>query len=162
MDTATPDNSPSPSDTTASDGQAGIQEDKPAVNLPGLDIKNKRITVANDDFGLWIYQLYTNMEKYKGYTVIMTGFVFKDETMEANEFVPARLAMTCCVADLSPCGLLCKYDKASGLKADAWVTVEGTLHMGKYKQDGEEYEEPQISVTKITPAREVKGYVYPY
>jgi len=36
------------------------------------------------------------------------------------------------------------------------------LHMGKVKYDGAEYDEPQVSVTKITPAGKVDGYVYPY
>ena len=94
----------------------------------------------------------------------MTGFVFKDpEITKKDEFIPARLAMTCCVADLSPSGLFCKYARASELKENSWVTVEGTIFMAKIKyDDGQYYDDPQISVTKITPAEEVDGYVYPY
>lgn len=76
--------------------------------------------------------------------------------------MPARLLMTCCVADLTPAGLICKYDKASGLEADSWVTVEGTLFIGQYEYEGKKYDDPQIHVTKITPAEAVDGYVYPY
>lgn len=131
--------------------------------LPGLDAANKKITVSNEAFGLWLSELYMNMDQYEGYTVVMTGFVFKDpELLKGDEFVPARLMMSCCVADLAPAGLLCKYDKASELKADAWVTVEGTLVIGQTEYDGQTYENPQLTVTKITPAEEVEGYVYPY
>jgi len=134
-----------------------------STDLPGLDVRNKKITVANEDFGVWISELYGNMERYKGYTVVITGFVFKDPGMlQADEFVPARLMMSCCVADLAPAGLLCNYDKAAELKADSWVTVEGTLFIGKHIYNNVEYDDPQISVTKITPAEEVKGYVSPY
>jgi putative membrane protein len=137
-------------------------EDEYSDDLPGLDAENKRIAVSNDDFGLWLSEIYMNMEKYKGYTVVMTGFVLKDtEMLKEDEFVPARLMMSCCVADLAPVGLLCKYDKASELKADSWVTVEGTLFVGKYEYDGQVYDDPQLSVTKIIPAEEVEGYVYP-
>jgi putative membrane protein len=133
------------------------------ADLPGLDVKNQKITVANDDFSIWLSEIYMNMEKYKGYTVVMTGFVFKDhEMIEQDEFVPARLMMSCCVADLAPAGLLCKYDKASELKAESWVTVEGTLSIGQYEYDGVQYDEPQINVRKIMPAEAVEGYVYPY
>ncbi len=70
--------------------------------------------------------------------------------------------MSCCVADLAPAGLLCKYDKAPELEADSWVTVEGTFFIAEYEYGGAPYNDPQISVTKITPAEEVEGYVYPY
>lgn len=131
--------------------------------LNGLDAVNKKITVSNDDFGLWLSEIYFNMEKYEGYTIVITGFVFKDpEIFKEDEFVPARLMMSCCVADLSPVGLRCKYDKASELKAESWVTVEGNLFMGQYEYEGTNYDDPQIAVTKTTPAEAVEDYVYLY
>jgi putative membrane protein len=145
------------------DGQTGVPEDEYSTGLPGLDVTNKKITVSNDDFGMWFSEIYLNMQIYEGYTVVMTGFVFKDsDFLKEDEFVPARLMMTCCVADLAPAGLLCKYDKVSELETDSWVTVEGTLFIGEYEYNGQVYDDPQISVTKITPAEEVEGYVYPY
>ncbi|HBC93949.1 MAG TPA: TIGR03943 family protein, partial [Pelotomaculum sp.] len=145
------------------DPKAGALQDEDAANLPGLDIKNQKITVANEDFGLWLSEIYINMEKYKGYQVIMTGFVFRNpEILKEDEFIPARPMMSCCAADLAPAGLVCKYDKASELKADSWVTVEGTLYIGEYEYGGVKYDDPQVAVTKITPAEAVEGYVYPY
>lgn len=70
--------------------------------------------------------------------------------------------MSCCVADLSPAGITCEYDKAPELEAGSWVTVEGTLQVGQYEYNGQQYKEPQITVTKITPAEEVKDYIYPF
>ncbi|MDR1540371.1 MAG: TIGR03943 family protein [Clostridiales bacterium] len=134
-----------------------------ANDLPGLDVQGKKITVPDDYFGAWISEICMNMNLYEGYTVVMTGFVFKDPTMlKEDEFVPARLMMSCCVADLSPAGLLCKYDKVSELEAESWVTVEGTLFIGKYEFDGQFYDDPQISVTKITPAQAIEAYSYPF
>ena len=142
---------------------ADVTEKEESADLPGLDAANRKITVSNEYFGMWISELFENRKRYEGYTVVMTGFVFKDpEMLKEDEFVPARLMMTCCVADLSPAGLLCKYDKASELKADSWVTVEGTLLIGQYELDGEKYDDPQLTVTKVTPAEAVEGYVYPY
>ncbi|HWQ75900.1 MAG TPA: TIGR03943 family protein [Syntrophomonas sp.] len=149
-------------DTAAPDTQTSVSEGEYSTGLPGLDIANKKITVSNDDFDLWFSEIYSDMEKYKGYTVIMTGYVYKDpEFMKSNEFVPARLMMSCCVADLSPAGIICRYDKASALKEDSWVTVTGTLFIGQYEYDGHKYDDPQLIVTKITPAEKVEGYVYP-
>lgn len=156
------DNISGDTDYSVSDEQTDFSEDGYASNLPGLDLKNKTITVSNDDFGMWISEIYFNMQKYKGFKISMTGFVFRDpETPKKNEFIPARLMMSCCAADLVPLGLRCEYDKASGLKADSWFTVEGTIFIGKYKFDGVEYDDPQVTVTKITPAEKVEGYVYP-
>ncbi|MCB8817087.1 TIGR03943 family putative permease subunit [Desulfosporosinus shakirovi] len=145
------------------DPQTHVSEEQYSTDLPGLDVKKKKITIANEDFGVWISELYGNMERYKGYTVLITGFVFKDsEMLQADEFVSARLMMSCCAADLIPAGLLCNYAKAAELKTDSWVTVEGTLFIGKHIYNNVAYDDPQISVTKITPAEEVKGYVTPY
>ncbi|SDG30050.1 hypothetical protein [Desulfosporosinus hippei] len=54
--------------------------------------------------------------------------------------------------------MICNYAKAAELKTDSWVTVEGTLFIGKHIYNNVAYDDPQISVTKITPAEEVKGY----
>lgn len=64
----------------------------------------------------------------------MTGQVYKNTPVMAdNEFVPARLVMACCVADLSPCGLFCTYGNVSELESDSWVTVTGILYGEQYK-----------------------------
>lgn len=150
---------PGPGNAEAPGTKPALSGEEFAAALPGLDKKNKKITVGNEYFYQWICELYSNMEKYSGYRISMTGFVFKDHvTMADNEFVPARLTMTCCIADLTPFGLVCQYDGVSELKPESWVTVEGVLHIGKSMQN----EEPQITVTKIKPAEEVEGYVYPF
>jgi putative membrane protein len=157
------DTEPIDSDTTIPDTQTNMQDEYDSSDLPGLDMENKKITIYDDDFGMWLSELYMDMDKYEGYTVVMTGFVFKDtEVLNENEFVPARLMMTCCVADLSPAGLVCTYDKVSELEKDSWVTIEGTLVIGEFEYDGQTYNDPQIAVTKVTLTDEVEGYVYPY
>ncbi|MDW2798023.1 TIGR03943 family protein [Clostridium boliviensis] len=102
-------------------------------------------------------------EQYEGYTITMTGYVLKDtKAYGENEFAVARLAMTCCVADLAPAGILCDYSQVKSLKEDSWITVEGTLNLNYDDYDGHKYADPLIMVTKITPAEKVEGYVYPY
>lgn len=131
--------------------------------LPGLNAENREISVANDYFGLWLNEIYMDMDKYKSHKITMTGFVFKDpEFMKENEFSVSRLVMSCCAADLAPAGLICIYDGPDELKAGSWITVEGTLEIGKTVYDGTEFDDPKIILTKITPAQEVEGYVYLY
>jgi putative membrane protein len=155
-------------DTTATtafvgaDSAAG-QSDSASEELPGLDVANKTITVDDDDFSMWVTELYVHMQQYEGYNISMTGYIFKDpKILGEGQFVPARLMMSCCVADLVPSGIVCLYSNADILKQDVWVTVEGTLTVGERTVDGFQSQEPQIKVTKIATAKEVKGYVYPY
>ncbi|WP_101698065.1 TIGR03943 family putative permease subunit [Clostridium minihomine] len=136
----------------------GKKEPAYGSELSGLDEANKTITVTDSEFYLWITKLYESPDQYEGYQIKMTGSVFRDSSqMQQNEFVPARLMMTCCVSDLTPVGLLCQYDGTAQLKTDSWVTVEGTVFYADY----EGIKEPRISVSSITPAQEVPGYLYP-
>ena len=125
----------------------------------GLDEINKRIEVADDNFYKWISEIYKDTKKYEGYTIVMTGYVFKDpQYFKEDEFIPARLTMMCCSADLAPIGMLCQYNDVAKLEADTWVTVEGIIKI-KISDVGEE---PVVYVTKVIQAEEVEGYVYPF
>lgn len=131
--------------------------------LPGLDTELKTITVSNDDFGFWVSEINMNPQKYVNYKIKMTGFVYIDpDTFQKDEFMASRLLMTCCVADLSPVGLICKYDKTSQLKTNSWVTVEGVLFTSEYEYNGQACYTPELTVTEMLPAKEVTGYVYAY
>lgn len=45
-------------------------------------------------------------EQDTGYTIVITGYLLKDpESFGKDEFAAARLAMTCCVADIAPAGV---------------------------------------------------------
>jgi putative membrane protein len=117
------------------------------------------IEVEDEAFYSWMNELYVNLDTYVGCRIAMTGFVFKDpEVFGADEFVPARLGMTCCVADLVPYGLVCKYAGAGELEPDTWVRVEGVVRKGEYAG----FEEPQIEVSSVEPADPVEGYIYPF
>ena len=145
-------------DSAASYDQAYGYEEAGAA-LSGLDPAARKITVNNDEFYQWLEKLFFDPDPYEGYTIRMTGFVFKDpEFLEPDEFVPARLVMSCCVADLLPFGMICRSEDAGGLQADSWVTVEGVIRITE--ENG--YREPQAWITEIVPAEEVEGYIYPF
>ena len=128
------------------------------VTIHGFDSKDKKIVISDKEFYTWVNAIYNDMNKLNGYQVTMTGSVYKNsETLETNQFVPARLLMTCCTADLEPCGLLCEYSNISSLKKDEWVTVTGTITKGTYHGNPE----PHIVVQNIKPAAPLNGYIYP-
>jgi len=141
---------------------------KPAVDaqqeeIDGLTPASRTIAITTENYYDWMERLYNNCTAYEGYTVTMTGYVINGSDVFAeNEFALARLVMTCCTADLSPVGIICKYESASQLEPDDWYSVEGTLIAASYEIDGTTYSEPQLAVTSITPVEAVSGYVYPY
>ncbi len=146
-----------------SNTDTGVKGYEPASlyeDLQGLDEENKHIDMVEEEFYQWVLEIYANIDKYDGYTISMTGFVLKDpDSMADNEFIPARLVMTCCAADLSAVGLYCKYDNTNELQNDEWVTVKGTLVKGEYNG----YAEPQVIVSEITPAQKSEAeFLYPY
>ena len=145
-----PDNSP---DSLALAGPDPDQKDS------GLKLQNDRVVMDDDNFVKWLQEIYEKMGVYEGKKIEVTGFVFKDKQFEKNEFVPARLMMACCTADLQPVGFLCRYDKASELKQDTWIKVTGRVKIIDYKGQ----KTPVIDAESIVGADKPKNeYVYPY
>lgn len=141
-------------DAYASDpasGADGSITSEPASNAP--------IIVSNDDFVYWLQEINYNMEKYEGREIEITGFVFKSKEFSNNEFVPARLMMSCCTADLQPVGLLCRYDGAAALVQDNWLKVTGIIREAEYNGQ----KTPAIIASKVEEAKKPDNeYVYPY
>ena len=131
---------------------------KTYTKLKGYDAENRSIIADNEDFLDWTDAVYKDPFDFEGWRIEITGMVFYDsQFMEENEFIPARLLMVCCAADLVPYGLICRYDDAHNLEKGEWVTVHGTLSVGTYHGNPE----PHILVESITPAEHSEEYVYP-
>jgi putative membrane protein len=159
--TAAPDATASPAPADAEDAE-DVQL-QPTEELSGLDRETNTITVTTDNFYDWMERFYSSAESYEGFHVIMTGYVINgSDVFAADEFALARLVMTCCVADLTPIGIICNYADSTQLEANAWVSVSGVLEAKRYEIDGVTYIEPQLKVDSLSPAEEISGYVYSY
>ena len=146
---------------TAGVGETDEQYNDSIMKQYGLKLsEDGSVNVSDDLFYPWMSEIYSNLKRYDGTTITIKGFVYKDsETMKSNEFAPARLLMWCCSADLSPCGIICEYDRVSELEENTWVKVTGVIHIGKYQGE----DEPQINVTSVSPAdKPNEEYVYPW
>lgn len=158
-------NSKSSSDNTLSsidnisspDSVSNEQANSDELGKP-LKMQNNTIVMDDDNFTLWMDEIYLNMEKYEGKKIQLIGLVFKNKEFKLNEFVPARLTMSCCSADLQPIGFLCRYNNASELKQDSWVKVSGIIKSADYNGD----KMPIIVAEKVEKAEKPKNeYVYP-
>ncbi|MBU3076120.1 TIGR03943 family putative permease subunit [Clostridium estertheticum] len=124
-----------------------------------LEMHDNTIVISDNNFEKWTEEISNNMLKYEGKKIELIGFVFKADGFKNNEFVPARLMMTCCAADLVPVGLLANYDKAKDLKQDTWIKVTGKIKILNY--NGEKT--PIIIVESIKNTEKSKiEYVYPF
>ena len=126
------------------------------VEIIGFDRLNKTITVDSNNFYTWMVRLFQSMEDYEGYTITITGFVFNDDSsFKENEFLLARLVMSCCVSDMTPLGIVCRYD-GEPLEKTKWYTVTGKIFIGEYKGG----KEPQILIDSFVPAEPISEYIY--
>ena len=115
--------------------------------------------VGDEDFAEWLFEVSENMEQFDGKQVQFKGQVVRIEEFAENEFVPARMGMVCCAADVQPLGFLCRYDQAGKWKDGQWVWVTATIKIEEY--NGEPM--PILYASNIIEAEKpVEEYIYPY
>ncbi|MCI1945002.1 TIGR03943 family putative permease subunit [Clostridium luticellarii] len=69
--------------------------------------------------------------KFKNRQIVLKGFIYRDSSLDKNQFVIARELMTCCAADTQIIGFLCSYN-GPAIDADTWIQVTGTLSTTNY------------------------------
>ncbi len=116
--------------------------------------------VKDNEFLKWYLDVNENPEKYDGTTVKVRVTVFKRDDFRSDEFVAARMAMSCCAADVSPVGFLCKSSKAEQLSNGSWVYVTAVIRV-EYQQYLNK-KRPILHPLNITKAHKPEEeYVYP-
>lgn len=130
---------------------ATLEEDLPYdVNAPVIEIQPK-------DYGIWYIDCMDQPERYKGKTVEFTAMVLKSPKFPKGVFVPGRMAMTCCEADMTFLGFMCKWPGAEGFKTKQWVRVRakvGVEYQKDYRGEG-----PVLYGESVEPAQEIKDIV---
>lgn len=130
-------------------------------NLSGLDVVNKKIVVADDDFGNWYNEIDHNFDKYKDYTIVVKGFISKESTLSKDQVRISRQFMSCCILDMSPFGFVAQMPKNMRFSQHQWVVVKAKIELGKvglkgYSQDGIVLKVESASVLNKAPS----GYFY--
>lgn len=62
-----------------------------------------------------------------GQPVDVSGFVYREPSMGADEFMVSRFTMSCCVADAYPIGMPVRSSAAGEFATGAWVRVRGEV-----------------------------------
>ena len=143
---------------------ANSNNDSSARENINKDITGDVILFQDHNYYENIFKLEGNVQQYIGKKVIIKGFVYKEEGFEENEFVVARMMMSCCAADAQVIGLMCRWDNAPQLNREQWISVEGTLESTTYGSGGANKGDiiPLIVVQKIESIEAPENvYIYP-
>lgn len=120
--------------------------------------KKDSISIKDKGFMETVSSIDFYMNNFIGKKVEISGFVYRQEGMEENQFVVSRFAVQCCSADSAPFGFMVESSLGKSLNKDTWVSVSGTLGTTQY--DGNEI--LKIDATRIqridAPA---SPYVFP-
>lgn len=100
---------------------------KKAAELKKLPL----IVLTNENYVEVSNLLMMYPEQFTGKKIRTVGFVYREEGFKADQFVLARLSMTCCVADAGVIGFLIDSPQSSQFKKDQWFQIEGTFELKK-------------------------------
>lgn len=100
------------------------------------DIDSDVIEVKNEDYGIWFFDCKDNPERYKGKKVSFTACIMKSDRFKKGYFVPGRMAMTCCEADMTFIGYLARYKDLDAFADKSWVKLTAEISIERR----EEYE----------------------
>lgn len=97
-------------------------------------------------------------QQFEGQPANVVGFVYTEPTFEANQFMVARFAISCCVADATAIGLLVSWANAADLTQGQWIEVKGAFAVALF--DGGDV--PVIQAASVeTVAQPEHPYLYP-
>lgn len=120
--------------------------------------KKDRIIVQPDIYMEILSTIDLFKDNFIGKKIELTGFVYREEKMTANQFVVGRFAVSCCSADASPYGVMIDFPTAQNYQKDTWVKVTGTIQNGNYNGN----DIFKIAATQIEKiAAPSTPYVYP-
>ena len=113
------------------------------------DVNADVIEVMPEDYGIWYMDVLDHPDVYDGKKISFTAMVVKQKELGKNQFVPGRMAMTCCADDTTFIGFVCKSKEASKLRTGSWIRIVAELHfeyLDYYEEEG-----PVFTAVSIEP-----------
>jgi uncharacterized membrane protein YcgQ (UPF0703/DUF1980 family) len=104
-------------------------------DLP-YDINAEMIDLDDADYGTWYADAFESPERYKGKKVRFLAQFFRPIGMAKNMFVPGRLVMACCPADVKFYGFPCKTDTPMRFANKSWHRITAEFAMEKRRDPG--------------------------
>ena len=115
------------------------------------DITQDPIVIDDIDYGIFYVDMRDNPERYDGKLVRFRARVLKSSRTDADIFMPARPAMTCCAEDVQYIGYICHSKNARRLTEGSWIELTARVRWEYVDLAGEE--EPVFYAKSIQAAR---------
>ncbi len=138
------------------DAEGEIEQEVLEEDLP-YDVKADVIEISPDAYGIWYIDALDKEDRYEDKVVEFTAMVLKSPEFPKNYFVPGRMAMTCCEADMTYHGFICKAREARSLETGKWVKVRAKIAY-EFWQDYDGVG-PVLYAESVEPAQEIKQIV---
>ncbi|WP_028573997.1 TIGR03943 family putative permease subunit [Desulfonatronovibrio hydrogenovorans] len=95
--------------------------------LAGELLTQNRIIVQDRGFLDIMLVISAYQHYFQDREIQLTGFVYRDLSMNENELAVTRTAITCCLADATFYGILVRGNGIDSFEQDSWVTVTGLI-----------------------------------
>jgi len=136
----------------------GISTD---ISAPSADLQTSlKIIPAQRNVLDWVRAIGANPDPaaLNEQQVDVIGFVYRDVRFASNQFMVARYAISCCVADARAMGLVVQTGDASQHATGEWVRVQGHFMAGALDNNSM----PVIKVDSIVSVDQpAQPYLYP-
>ena len=122
-----------------------------------FDINADVIEISDVDYGIWYIDAMDHPEKYDGKTMRFKAMAYTGGRLPKGYFVPGRMAMTCCEADMTFLGFICKAREARNLENRQWVKVRAKIEYEEWQDYGGVG--PVLYAESVEPAEPIKDIV---
>ena len=126
------------------------------ADLP-YDMSASVIEIPPEAYGIWYIDCMDKPDRYRGKVVEFTAMVLKSPEFPKNYFVPGRMAMTCCEADMTFLGYICKAREARNLETKQWVRVRARIEYEEWQDYGGVG--PVLYAESVEPAKGIRDIV---
>lgn len=92
---------------------------------------NKTITMNNKNYTTVLKDVHDNTKKYIGKNIVTSGYIFRMNDFEKNQFVTAR-DMIVSKNDYRIVGFLCESEKIENFENNSWIEIKGTIKLKNY------------------------------
>ena len=118
------------------------------------DLEAPVIEIKPEDFGIWFFDAKDNPDRYKGKIVSFTACIMRSRNFQEDCFVPGRMAMTCCEADMTFIGFIAHYADIDAFPNHGWVKLRAKMDVRYQKEYGGEG--PFLEVIDMSLTGEIK------
>ncbi len=131
----------------------GTSEEYVTEDMAPFDLSSGKLTVADEDYGVWYVDMMDNPGRYDGVEVEFKALMCHSKKFKGVH-CPGRFAMVCCEDDMQFLALVCQGEGLDKFKNRDWVHITATVK----KENVEAYqgEGPVLHVSKVVACEKPK------